>query len=352
MLILVAVAVIFGIVYWFRRREQDRPPFGGPEGVAGSVAVPVGTLDFSGQADQGRIVATGLSKTFGRVRVVDGLSFEAEPGRVTGFLGPNGAGKTTTLRMLLGRAVPNHGSATIGGVAYTELVRPMRRVGAVLESEAAHPGRSGRNHLRVLCRSAGIPPARVGEVLALVGLAEAADRKVKGYSLGMRQRLGIAAALLGDPQVLILDEPANGLDPQGIRWLRDLLAVLAGAGRTILISSHQLAEMQQLADDIIIIAGGRVVAQGPLNDVVGKLLAPTKTLVRTSDLAGLRAALGAQAEISPATDGAVWVTGVDTQTIGAVAHEAGIVLEQLATQQPDLEQAFLALTESAAKVST
>jgi ABC-2 type transport system ATP-binding protein len=314
--------------------------------------VPVAVTSFSGEADRGRIVATGLSKAFGTHRAVDGLSFDVEPGRVTGFLGPNGAGKTTTLRMILGLVAPTQGSVTIGGLRYAELVRPARRVGAVLESETAHPGRSGLNHLRVLCQASGIPRARADEVLDLVGLAGVADRKVRTYSLGMRQRLGIAAALLGDPQVLILDELANGLDPEGIRWLRDLLTVLAAAGRTVLISSHLLAEMQQLADDVIIIAGGRVVAQGSLADVVSGLIGPTRTLVRTGDLAGLRAALGDTAalggpvEITPAADGGVWVTGVDTQAIGVAAHAAGIVLEQLATQQPDLEDAFLTLTRS------
>jgi ABC-2 type transport system ATP-binding protein len=226
-------------------------------------------------------------------------------------------------------------------------MRPARQVGAVLETEMAHPGRSGRNHLRVLCQAAGIPQARAGEALTLVGLAGAADRKVKGYSLGMRQRLGIAAALLGDPQVLILDEPANGLDPEGIRWLRELLTLLAGSGRTVLVSSHLLAEMQHLADDVIIIAGGRLVAEGPMASVVGRLVTPARTLVRTPDLAGLRTELGERAEITPAAEGAVYVTGVDTQTIGATAQRAGITLEQLTTQQPDLEEAFLRLTRTA-----
>jgi ABC-2 type transport system ATP-binding protein len=351
MLILVGLGLIVGVVFWMRGRSRipsAPPPV--PGGLAGSLVVPVAVPSFAGQADRGRIVATGLSKTFGTVRAVDGLSFEVQPGRVTGFLGPNGAGKTTTLRMILGLGVPTEGSATIGGVRYPDLTRPARRVGAVLETETAHPGRSGRNHLRVLCRAAGIPQARVGEILALVGLADAADRKVKGYSLGMRQRLGIAAALIGDPQVLILDEPANGLDPEGIRWLRELLTLLAAAGRTVLVSSHLLAEVQQLANDVIIIAGGRVVAQGTMASVVGRLAAPARTLVRTGDLAALRAALGERAQITPAADGAVHVTGVDTRTIGAAAQRAGITLEQLTTEQPDLEEAFLTLIRAATAV--
>jgi ABC-2 type transport system ATP-binding protein len=348
-LIFVGLGAVFAIVYWVRSRGRPRLNIAEPRGAtgpAGSLVLPVAVGDYSGQSDRGRIVAAALSKRFGSVRAVDGLSFRVEPGRVTGFLGPNGAGKTTTLRMILGLVAPTGGSVTIGGLRYAELVRPARHVGAVLETETAHPGRSGRDHLRVLCQAAGIPGARVGEVLALVGLAGAADRKVKEYSLGMRQRLGIAAALLGDPQVLILDEPANGLDPEGIHWLRDVLTTLAAAGRTVLISSHLLAEMQQLADDVIIIAAGRVLAQGTLTDVIGGLTAPTRTLVRTNDVAALRAALGDKAEITSTADGSFCVTGVDTLTIGVAAHAAGIVLEQLTTQQPDLEEAFLTLTRS------
>jgi ABC-2 type transport system ATP-binding protein len=348
MLIPLGLALIVGIVYWLRSRGRRGPVPSEPPLTVGSAdsVVPVAVPSFSGQANQGRIVATDLSKTFGTHRAVDGVSFEVEPGRVTGFLGPNGAGKTTTLRMILGLVAPSQGSVTIGGLRYAELVRPARRVGAVLESETAHPGRSARNHLRVVCQAAGIPRGRVDEVLTLVGLAGAADRKVRTYSLGMRQRLGIAAALLGDPQVLILDEPANGLDPEGIRWLRDLLTTLAGAGRTVLISSHLLAEMQHLADDVIIVAEGQCIARGPLSDVVGGLTGPPRTLVRTSDVARLQAALGDHATIAPAADGAVCVTGVDTQTIGVAAHDAGIVLEQLTTQQPDLEEAYLTLTRA------
>src|SRR5215213_8626629 len=198
----------------------------------------------------GQIVVSGLTKHYKRVRAVDNLSFEVQPGRVTGFLGPNGAGKTTTLRMLLNLVAPTAGTATIGGQRYADLREPLRTVGAVLEASSAHKGRTGRNHLRVIAASAGLPTRRVDEVLDLVGLTPAAKRKFKGYSLGMRQRLGIAAALLGDPRVLVLDEPANGLDPEGIRWMRDLLRRLAGEGRTILVSSHLLSEMELLADDV------------------------------------------------------------------------------------------------------
>jgi ABC-2 type transport system ATP-binding protein len=208
------------------------------------------------------IEVDSLTKRHRRILAVDTLSFRAEPGRVTGFLGPNGAGKTTTLRVLVSLLRPTSGRATVLGRRYVELEEPVRTVGAVLEASGFHPGRSGRNHLRTLATAAGIPWQRVEEMLALVDLSPAADRRVRGYSLGMRQRLSLAGALLGDPRVLILDEPANGLDPQGIRWLRDLLRGFAAEGGTVLVSSHVLAEMQQLADDVVIIARGRIVTQG------------------------------------------------------------------------------------------
>jgi ABC-2 type transport system ATP-binding protein len=217
----------------------------------------------------GRIDVRGLAKEYAGVAVVDDVSFTAEPGRVTGFLGPNGAGKTTTLRMLLGLAAPSRGGAEIGGVRYAQMEDPILRVGAVLEASGADEGRTGRDHLRVLCRAAGLPLSRADDVLAAVGLTQAGGRRVRAYSLGMRQRLGVATALLGDPQVLILDEPGNGLDPAGIRWIRSFLRSLAGSGRTVLVSSHQLAEVEQLADDLVVIAAGQVVASGPLESVVG-----------------------------------------------------------------------------------
>ena len=229
----------------------------------------------------GQIVVDGLTKVYKNLRAVDDLSFTVQAGRVTGFLGPNGAGKTTTLRMLLNLVQPTAGTATIGGRRYADLPEPIREVGAILEASAAHKGRTGRNHLRVLCRAAGLPKQRADEVLALVGLTPAANRKFKGYSLGMRQRLGIAAALLGDPRVLVLDEPANGLDPEGIRWMRDLLKALAADGRTVLVSSHLLTEMEILADDVVIIASGKLVAQGTVAAVIDSMPATERTLVRT-----------------------------------------------------------------------
>ena len=232
------------------------------------------------------IEVDGLSKRFGKTQAVAGLSFRVEPGTVTGFLGPNGAGKSTTLRSVLGLVHPDVGRATVLGVSYRELDRPLNRVGAVLEASEVHPGRSGRNHLRVQAAAAGLPASRVEEVLALVELSAAAKRRVKGYSLGMRQRLGLATALLGDPEVLVLDEPANGLDPAGIRWLRDLLRSLAAEGRTILVSSHVLSEVAQTADHVVIIHRGRLIQQAAMADVLAG--ASGSTRVRTPDAERLR----------------------------------------------------------------
>ncbi len=214
------------------------------------------------------IAVTGLVKAYGSVRAVDGLSFTVSYGRVVGFLGPNGAGKTTTLRMLLGLVRPTAGAATIDGQRYQELTEPVRTVGALLGTDAAHPGRSGRDHLRVLARAAGIPARRAEELIDRVGLGAAARRRVGSYSLGMRQRLGLATALLGDPRVLVLDEPANDLDPEGISWLRELLRSAAAGGRAVLVSSHVLSEVAQAADDIVIIRAGRPVLQASLTDLL------------------------------------------------------------------------------------
>jgi len=216
------------------------------------------------------VSAVGLTKRFGELTAVDDLSFELEPGSLTGFLGPNGAGKTTTLRMLLGLAEPTAGRALVFGRRYADLDRPATRVGAVLEASDLQPGRSGRDHLRVLARAGGLAPIRVDEVLRLVDLTGAADRRAAGYSLGMRQRLGLAGALLGDPPVLVLDEPANGLDPIGMRWLRDFLRAFAAQGRTVLVSSHHLAEIAQTVDRAVIIDRGRLVTQAPLSELTSR----------------------------------------------------------------------------------
>ncbi|MBI5871003.1 MAG: ABC transporter ATP-binding protein [Actinobacteria bacterium] len=208
-----------------------------------------------------------LTKNFGQKKAVDGLSFTVEPGRITGFLGPNGAGKTTTLRMLLGLVEPTSGRATLDGKTYRELSHPRRQVGAVLEASGIHPGRSGKNHLRIIQKAAGIPASRVDQMLELVDLREAADIRAGKYSLGMRQRLALAAAMLGDPEVLVLDEPANGLDPAGIHWLRDFLRSGADEGRTIIVSSHLLAEMEQTADEVVIIGDGRLLRKAQLSEM-------------------------------------------------------------------------------------
>jgi ABC-2 type transport system ATP-binding protein len=284
-----------------------------------------------------------LTKRFGKTVAVEDLSFRVQPARVTGFLGPNGAGKTTTLKVILGLARPTSGSATIGGRSFRELDAPMRRVGAVLETSNYHPGRSGRNHLRVLAATSGLPRSRVEEVLELVAMKDAARRRLKGYSLGMRQRLGIAAALLGDPEVLVLDEPANGLDPAGIRWLRDLLRGLAVQGRTILVSSHVLAEIEQIADDVVVIHRGRLVAQASTAELGAR--AKSRVRVRSPQaerLKDLLAAAGVPAEV--AGDGVLAVGEATTERVGELAAADGIVLHELVAETATLEEAFLELT--------
>jgi ABC-2 type transport system ATP-binding protein len=348
-MVILAGVIVIGVVVWLVRHRQGRtvdtwsggtPPASALTALAADPVAPKAR-------DEGRIVVRGLTKDYDQIRAVDSLSFTAEPGRVTGFLGPNGAGKTTALRVLLGLAEPTAGTATIGGTNYADLAEPIRRVGAVLEASGAHPDRSGRDHLRIICQAAGLPLARADEVLGATGLGQAARRPAGEYSLGMRQRLALAAALLGDPQVLVLDEPANGLDPGGIRWMRDLLRALAAQGRTVLVSSHILAEMQQLADDVVIIAAGRAVAQGTVAAVTGSLAQDgARTLVRTPDPDKLAAELGEGARLTRAdgSDEDVYVIGPDAEAIGEAARRAGVAIHQLVTQKPDLEAAFLELT--------
>ena len=291
-----------------------------------------------------RIEVRGLTKDFGSFRAVDDLTFTVEPGRITGFLGPNGAGKTTTLRMLLGLVRPTAGTATIGGHRYHDIHNPMRVVGSALEATNFHPGRSGRNHLRVLADTAGVSERRIDELLELVGIPAAARKRAGGYSMGMRQRLGLAATLLGDPKVLILDEPANGLDPEGIRWLRGFLRHLSRQGKTILVSSHMLQEVEQTVDDVVIISNGRLVRQGPIAELHG---AP-QSLVRTSrpeDLAG--ALRVADVTSTPHGDGALYVDTVDLRLIGDVALRAGLPVYELRPATTDLEGLFFQLTEGA-----
>jgi ABC-2 type transport system ATP-binding protein len=290
------------------------------------------------------IEATGLTKRYRDVVAVDDLSFAIREGAVTGFLGPNGAGKTTTLRMVLGLARPTSGHATVEGRRYVELPDPARTVGANLEVAGAHPGRSGRNHLRALAAMAGLPRTRVDEVLRMVELDAAGDRRAGKYSLGMRQRLGLAATLLGDPRVLILDEPANGLDPQGIRWLRDFLRSMAAEGRTVLVSSHVLAEVAQTVDDVVVIHRGRLVDQGP----VARLTSGGSVRVRAADADALLAALErAGLEASALGDGALSVATQDPAPVGEAAFAAGIALHELTPTATSLEEAFLALTADA-----
>jgi ABC-2 type transport system ATP-binding protein len=288
------------------------------------------------------IEVSELSKRFGKTQAVAGLSFRVEPGTITGFLGPNGAGKSTTLRSVLGLVHPDAGSATVLGVPYRELDRPLHRVGAVLEASEVHPGRSGRNHLRVHAAAAGLPRSRVEEVLALVELTAAAKRRVKGYSLGMRQRLGLAFALLGDPEVLVLDEPANGLDPAGIRWLRDLLRSLAAQGRTILVSSHVLAEVAQTADRVVIIHRGRLVQQATIAEVLAGARGATR--VRTPDAERFRTILEAEGASVASKDGGALAVALPPERIGELAAANGIVLHELAVEQATLEEVFLELT--------
>ena len=284
-----------------------------------------------------------LTKRFGGVVAVDDLSFELERGTITGFLGPNGAGKTTTLRMLLGLARPSGGRASLFGRSYAELAEPSRRVGAVLEATDFHPGRSGRDHLRMLAEAVDLPGSRVEDVLRLVELQDAAHRRVKTYSLGMRQRLGLAAALLGDPELLILDEPANGLDPGGVRWLRDFLRAFAAQGRTVLISSHVLAEVAQTVDEVLIINHGKLVVESSLEQLTHRTAGSVR--VRTPASAALAAALSrAGIRFSARDDGTVLAHGTTSDQVGDIAFEADVPIHELVGESSSLEEIFLGLT--------
>jgi ABC-2 type transport system ATP-binding protein len=288
------------------------------------------------------ISVQGLTKRFGDVLAVDRLDFDVAPGTVTGFLGPNGAGKTTTLRMLLGLVAPTSGTATIDGRPYRELADPVRRVGAVLEASGFHPGRSARDHLRVLATAAGVAP-RVDEVLEQTGLAAAARRRVGGFSLGMRQRLGLAAALLGDPDVLVLDEPANGLDPEGVHWLRGLVRGLADQGRTVLVSSHLLAEVAQTVDQVVIIDRGRLVAQSTLAALTAG--ADRTVRVRTAQPEALRDLLVARgATVTLDATDQLLVGGATAEQVGQAAAAGGVVLHEMRFERSNLEDVFLELT--------
>jgi ABC-2 type transport system ATP-binding protein len=292
------------------------------------------------------IEVDGLTKRFAGLTAVDHVTFAVERGRVVGFLGPNGAGKTTTLRMLLGLVTPTSGTATINGRRYADLVDPLHVVGAALESSLAYPGRSARNHLRIAALVGGAEPGRVDEVLDVVDLTGAADRRVGQFSLGMRQRLALATALVCDPEILVLDEPANGLDPEGVHWLRTLLRRLAGEGRTVLVSSHILAEVAQTVDSVVILDRGRLVTESTLADLTagGTHVVRVRT-PRAADLADLLTGQGASATVV-ATD-RVQITGATSEQIGTVAAEHAIPIFETTTEAADLEDIFLRLTASA-----
>ncbi len=290
------------------------------------------------------IEAQHLTKRYGKTLAVDDLSFEVRPGTVTGFLGPNGAGKSTTMRMIMGLDAPDNGSATVNGKAYSQLGRPMFEVGALLEARAIHGGRSAYNHLLCLAQTNGIRPARVAEVLDLVGLSEVCKRRAGGFSMGMGQRLGIATALLGDPPTLLFDEPGNGLDPEGIRWIRQLLQALAAEGRTVFVSSHVMSEMAITAEQLIVIGRGQLIADTTVADFVRRS-SGGYTRVRTPDAERLRDLLGrgnASAEVE--ADGSLAVTGIEIAALGELAAREGIVLHELSPQAASLEEAFMELT--------
>jgi ABC-2 type transport system ATP-binding protein len=295
---------------------------------------------------EGTILVEHLSKSFGSVRAVDDLSFQVVPGRVTGFLGPNGAGKTTTLRMLLGLVRPTSGVATIGGRSYAQISRPLRTVGAALEASSFHPGRSARDHLRLYAPQVGVADARADQVLELVGLSPNADRRVGEFSLGMRQRLALATTLLGDPRVLLLDEPANGLDPEGIRWLRGFLRALAAEGRTVLVSSHVLSEVEQTVDDVVIIARGRLAHASSLPELAG--MARPRVRVVSPDAAGLATLVerSGWTRTDSGDPSVAQLLDVTAATVGAAAFAAGLELHELAAEDPGLEGLFLQLVGS------
>jgi ABC-2 type transport system ATP-binding protein len=293
------------------------------------------------------IEAHTVSKRFGRTVAVDDLSFTVRSGRVTGFVGPNGAGKSTTMRIALALDAPDRGKVLIGGRRYDRIASPLRKVGALLDATSTHPGRSARNHLRWLARSNGISRGRVEEVLELVGLADVAHRRTGGYSLGMAQRLGIAAALLGDPQVLLLDEPINGLDPEGIVWIRGLLRDLAAEGRTVFVSSHLMGELEGTADDLVVIGRGRLIAETSVSELLARA-SDSRVTVRTPQEAELMRVLArAGATVTSTADNGLRVTGLEVPQIAELAVEHRLRVDELAPHRTSLEEAFLELTRAA-----
>ncbi|MCC3266098.1 ABC transporter ATP-binding protein [Arthrobacter gengyunqii] len=290
------------------------------------------------------IEARELAKRFGNKTAVDGITFSVQPGRVTGFLGPNGAGKSTTMRMIVGLDLPTGGSVTVNGKPYARHRAPLHEVGALLEAKAVHPKRTAYNHLRAMAATEGIPTSRVNEVIELTGLGSAARKRVGGFSMGMGQRLGIAAALLGDPQTLILDEPVNGLDPEGVKWVRYLVRGLAAEGRTIFISSHLMSEMAVTADHLIVIGRGRILADAPIDEVIAGSTRES-ILVRTDDADALTAAVGsAGVEVHRQAEDQLEILGLTTRSIAEAALSRGILITELTPQQVSLEDAYMELT--------
>jgi ABC-2 type transport system ATP-binding protein len=305
---------------------------------------------MAGVADApGLIEVRDLTKRFAEKVAVDHLSFDVEPGRVTGFLGPNGAGKSTTMRLITGLDRPDGGAATIGGLAYAQLAKPLERVGALLEARSVHPGRSARNHLLYLAQTQGLPAKRADEVLDLVGLRDVAGKRAGGFSLGMTQRLGIAAAMLGDPPVLMLDEPGNGLDPEGIRWVRNFMRQLASEGRTIFVSSHLMSEMAVTADHLVVIGRGSLIANSSTEDFIARS-SERSVLVRSPDAARLSELIAADGGTVQADGGSeansdgLIVTGLPAPRIGELAASASLVLHELTPRLPSLEEAFMEMT--------
>jgi ABC-2 type transport system ATP-binding protein len=292
------------------------------------------------------ITLEGLTKRYGDTRAVDSLDLTVSPGRVTGFLGPNGAGKSTTMRMILGLDTPTEGTALVDGRPYADWPAPLTKVGALLDAKALHPRRSARNHLIAMARSNGLPVSRVDEVLSVVGLDSVTGKRAGEFSLGMGQRLGIAGALLGDPEVLMFDEPVNGLDPDGVRWVRGLMRSLAAEGRTVFVSSHLMSEMQLTADQLVVIGRGRLIADAPVADVIARS-SRTTVAVRVPDrahLAVLRDRLVGEAERVESADDRLIVTGVPAERVGDLAYELGVRMHELQTQRASLEEAYMELT--------
>jgi ABC-2 type transport system ATP-binding protein len=291
------------------------------------------------------IEVQGLTKRYGEKTAVDGLTFGIEPGKVTGFLGPNGAGKTTTMRCILGLDYPDAGTVTVDGRDYHDLAYPMREVGALLDAKAVHGGRSAYNHLLCLAQTNNLPKRRVGEVLELVGLSEVAKKRSKGFSLGMSQRLGIAGTMLGDPKVLMFDEPVNGLDPEGILWIRNLMRALAAEGRTVFVSSHLMSEMESTADHLIVIGRGKLIADCSMSEFIARS-SSAAVRVRTPAADELIKAVTAGGATTATADGAIEVRGMTAEAVGDIAFDQGIRLHELTLVHASLEEAFMELTAS------